>query len=207
MDETRPVLELSEFAARGIEYLLEINEKRFIPWRSVIAVGALAGIQMAAGGVLIATGFGATVGMGLITEGAADIFTAYRAYSTRQFNWSDYMKQKAVSLVISAACMGWQSVKDAGKGIKNLAVGVGEEVLEQAGTQVFINGKTIGKTLVQTGTSLKSLAFKQMMVSTGEAAMREGLNKVADSLSHFALEQLKPQISSSIQSKVNTKFC
>ena len=106
MDETRPVLELAEFAARGIEYLLEINEKRFVPWRSVIAVGALAGIQMAAGGVLIATGFGATVGMGLITEGAADIFTAYRAYSTRQFNWSDYMKQKAVSLVISAVCMG-----------------------------------------------------------------------------------------------------
>jgi hypothetical protein len=207
MDETKPILELSEFAARGIEYLLEINEKRFIPWRSVIAVGVLAGIQMAAGGVLIATGFGATVGMGLITEGAADIFTAYRAYSTRQFTWSDYMKQKAVSLVISAACMGWQAVKDAGKGVKNLAVGVGEEVLEQAGTRVVTNGKTIGNTLVQSGKNLKSLAFKQMGVATGEAAMREGLNKVADSLSHFALEQFKPQISLSIQNKVNTKFC
>ena len=114
MDENKPALELSEFAARGIEYLLEINEKRYVPWRSIIAVGSLAAIQMAAGGALIATGFGATVGMGLITEGAADIFTPYRAYYTRQFTWSDYMKQKAVSLVISAACMGWQKVKDAG---------------------------------------------------------------------------------------------
>lgn len=117
MDEAKPTLELSEFAARGIEYLLEINEKRFVPWRSVISVGALAAIQIATGGVLIATGLGATVGMGLITEGAADIFTAYRAYSTRQFTWSDYMKQKAVSMVISAACMGWSKIKDAGKGI------------------------------------------------------------------------------------------
>ena len=62
---------------------------------------------MAAGGLLITTGYGANVGMGLITEGAADIFTASRAYSTREFNWSDYTKQKAVSLVVSATCMGW----------------------------------------------------------------------------------------------------
>jgi hypothetical protein len=61
---------------------------------------------MAAGVVLIATGFGASFGMGLITEGAADIFTAYRAYSTRQFTLKDYIKQKAVSIIISVACMG-----------------------------------------------------------------------------------------------------
>jgi hypothetical protein len=107
MQNSRPTLELSEFSSRGIEYLLEINEKRFIPWRSVVAVGCLAGIQMLVGGVFIATGFGATVGMGLIAEGVGDIFTAYRAYSTRQFVLSDYLKQKAVSLVISAYTMGW----------------------------------------------------------------------------------------------------
>lgn len=162
---------------------------------------------MAVGGVLIASGFGSTVGMGLLTEGAADLFTAYRAYSTRQFSWSDYGKQKAVSLAISIACMGLQGIKDAGKGIKNLAVGVSEEALEQAGTQLFINGKTIGKTLVQSGKSLKSLAFAQIGVVTCEAAAREGFNKVADTLSHLALEKFKPQISSSVQNKVNNKFC
>ena len=67
--------------------MLEINEKGFVPWQSMISIGAIASIQMAAGGFLVATGFGATAGMGLITEGAADVFTAYRAYSTRQFNW------------------------------------------------------------------------------------------------------------------------
>jgi hypothetical protein len=60
-------LELSEFFARGIEYLLEINEKKFIPWHSITTVGALAGIQIVAGSFLTATGFGASLGMGLIT--------------------------------------------------------------------------------------------------------------------------------------------
>jgi preprotein translocase subunit SecA len=207
MDENKPTIELLEFSARGIEYLLEINEKRFIPWRSIVTVGAIAAVQMAVGGVLVATGFGATVGMGLITEGAADIFTAYRAYSTRQFTWSDYAKQKAVSLAISAVSMGWGKIKDAGKGAQNLIVGVGEEVLEQAGTQVVMNGKAVGKTLVQSGKNLKSLAFKQIGVATGEAAGREVLNKVADSISHLALEQFKPKISEWIQTKVNARFC
>lgn len=142
---------------------------------------------MAAGGILIATGFGSTVGMGLITEGAVDIFTAYRAYSTRQFNWSDYGKQKAVSLVISAASMGLQGMKDAGKGIQNIVVGVEKEALEQVGARAITNGKAIGATLLSTGKNLKSFAFAQIGVGIGEAGLREGLNKVADKLSHFAL--------------------
>ena len=35
------------------------------------------------GGLLIGTGVGANVGMGLVTEGITDIYIAYRAYSTR----------------------------------------------------------------------------------------------------------------------------
>ena len=76
---------------------------------------------------LIATGFGASVGMGLITEGIADMFTAYRAYSNRQFCWGDYAKQKAVSLAISAVSMGYSKLKDAGKGVKNAVQSVGTE--------------------------------------------------------------------------------
>jgi len=35
---------------------------------------------MLLGGALILTGIGANAGMGIMTEGAADIFTAFRAY-------------------------------------------------------------------------------------------------------------------------------
>jgi hypothetical protein len=124
MDYNKPILELSEFSARGIEYLLEINEKRFIPWRSIISVGILAGIQIIVGSVLIASGFGLNVkvGIGLMTEGVADIFTASIAYIKRQFIWSDYMKQKAASLVISVTCTGMRALKDAGKRVRNLSV-------------------------------------------------------------------------------------
>lgn len=91
----------------------------------MLAVAALAAAQIAVGGILIATGFGATFGMSLISEGVSDVFVAYRAYKTRKFSWSDYGKQKAVSLIISAVCMGLQGMKNAGRGVNNLVIGVG----------------------------------------------------------------------------------
>lgn len=60
---------------------------------------------------------------------------------------------------------------------------------------VLTNGKTISNNLVKSGENLKYLALNVMVTKTGEAVMREGLNKVADSLSHFGLEQFKPKIS------------
>ncbi|CAF4608862.1 unnamed protein product, partial [Rotaria magnacalcarata] len=111
----------------------------------------------------------------------------------RQFSWSDYGKQKAVSLVISAVSMGFSAIKDAGKGIQTFVTGVGEEVLEQAGTKIITDGKAVSQVLVMTGKNLKGLAIKQIGVTIGENALREGLTKVADFSSHFVLEQLTPQ--------------
>jgi len=201
-----PIGELNEFTAKGIEYMLEINEKRFIPWWSVTAVAVLGSLQILVGGILICTGFGASVGMGVITEGLADMFTAYRAFSNRQFSWNDYCKQKAVSLIISAVSMGYSKLKDAGKGIKNLAQGVGTEALEQAGTQFATNAKTVGQTMAQTGKNLKSLAFKYTGVKAGEALVREGLNSGVQYLASFSFDLIRPQICESVQSKVRAKF-
>jgi len=206
MDQSKPVLELFEFVAKGMEYLLQLSEEKFVPWRSIAAVTALAAVQMAAGAVCVATGFGATVGMSLITEGAADLITAARTYNSRQFSWDSFTKQKAVSIVISISTMGLAALKDAGKGIKNLASGLSQEALEQAGTMAISNGKTIAKTLVESAKTLKSLAGKQVMVTVAEAGGREVLNKVVDTISHMGLEQLKPQISGAIQLKVRAKF-
>ncbi|CAF4463410.1 unnamed protein product, partial [Rotaria sp. Silwood2] len=206
MNELRPDLELSEFSGRGIEYLIEISEKKPIPWFSIAAVTSLAIIQMTVGVILTTTGFGATIGMASITEGAADLFTAYRAYHTRNFTWSDYGKQKAVSLIISAFSMGLSAIKDASKGIQTLVTEVEREVLEQADVRIITNGKTVGQVLAATGKNLKTLAIKQVGVKIGENTVREGLNKIADISSHFVLEQVKPQVSASIQSKVSDIF-
>ncbi|CAF5035230.1 unnamed protein product, partial [Rotaria sp. Silwood1] len=150
-------------------------------------------VQIAVGAALICTGFGATVGMGLVTEGAADLFTAYRAYSTRQFSWSDYGKQKAVSLVISAVSMGFSSIKDAAKGAQTVVTGAGQELLEQAGTKLITSGKSAGTTLIQTGKNLKSLAVKFTGVTIGEAALREVIddfNEIMKLVSDTITEQV-----------------
>ncbi len=207
LDKDKPEVELAELAARGMEYLLELNERNFIPWRSVMTVSLLAAIQISAGAALVVSGFGATVGMGLITEGVADVITAARAVITRQFTWTDYCKQKAVSLVISAACMGLQAIGSAGRAVKTMVTAASEEVLVQAGEAVVNNGRAVGQTLVQSTKQLQVLVTKHIGVSLAEAGAREVLNNAADSLSHAAFDQFKPQISAAIRADVDVKFC
>lgn len=203
----QPEIEIREFSARGMEYLLEVNEKKFIPWRSICSIVMLSGIQMLAGAVLISTGFGANVGLGIMTEGAADLVNAIRILATRDFSWNAYLKQKAVSLVISAMSMGWQALKDAGMGMKTLVSGVKQEVKEQVLVNMVSNGKQLGTSLIEYGRSLQSLAVKQMGVAVGEAGAREVLNQAVDALSHLCLDQFKPQVSEYVQGQVATKFC
>ena len=205
MNESKPYLELLEFSARGIEYLLEINEKRFIPWRSVVTVTMLGCVQAGAGAALICTGFGASAGMGLISEGVSDMITAGRTLHTRQFSWKDYGKQKAVSLAISVASAGLKSLKNAGKGVKSLTQK--NAVLSNTGQVTALNGgQSITQNAFTSGNNLKHLAAKQLGISLGEAVARETLNGVVDDIMHFSLEQFKTHISSSIQTKVEDRF-
>lgn len=205
LDNFKPA-ELSEFYSRGIEYLLEIKEQQFVPWWTIVTLGVLATIQIGLGETLIATGFGATVGSSLISEGVSDTITAFKAYRTGEFTWESYMQQKAISLVISATCVGFQALKDAGKGVKHLVSGVSTEVLEQAGKQVATNGTTVGTVLVNTGQNLKTLAAKQVVVAFGEAVVTEGLNAAASYCTNLALEKFKPNISQTVQESVEGKF-
>ena len=207
MKSAIPHFELDEFAAKGIEYLIEINEKMFVPWMSVIAVTTFGVLQVVIGGVLIATGFGATVGMSLVAEGISDIFYAYRAYRSRQFNWMDYTKQKLVSIAISVATAGYGKLKDAGKGVSTMTSEASKEIVEEGAKQVLTNGKTAAQQVVSAGKNLKSLAFKYVGVKTGEAVVRESLNNGVQLLSTLSFDLIKSQICESIQAKVSARFC
>jgi hypothetical protein len=66
--------------------------------------------------------------------------------------------------------------------------------------------QAISRNALKSAQNLKILAFKPAVASNIQAGVREGLNKLADSISHFAMEQFKPQISQSVQTKVNNKF-
>ena len=64
LKEHRPTSEIEEFNERGIEYLIEVSEKKFIPWLNITAVCVIGAIQVVAGVALVYSGFGATVGIG-----------------------------------------------------------------------------------------------------------------------------------------------
>ncbi len=204
--DSTPNRELDEFVSKGMEFILEINENLFVPWWSVCAVAGLATIQVLAGAGLIVTGFGASVGMGLITEGVADAFTAYRAFSTRQFRWNDYVSQKAVSIAISAATAGYAKVKkslhDAAKGVSSMTAGG----IQKAGEQVLSQGQTVSQTLTATGQNLSGLAWKFVAVKGSEALARETLNSGVRLLSDYSFSLLKPCIVDQVQSTVRNSF-
>lgn len=207
LESQRPEIELSEFSSRGIEYTLDIGEKKFIPWRSIAGVAILATLQIVAGCILVSTGLLSSVGIGLITEGAADVFTAYRAYSTRQFTWSDYLQQKAVSLVVSAVCMGWEKLQKTMKNASKVVAGVAEEAVEQGISQGFTKARAAASQALQgTSKTLQSLAKKQVMVALAENGARTVLNNTASTLAKFGMEQAKPWISNHIQEKVEITF-
>ncbi|CAF1216401.1 unnamed protein product [Rotaria sordida] len=206
INELRPDLELSEFFGRGIQYLLEINEKNFIPWLSIATIGAIAAVQMAVGGVLIGTGFGLTLGMGLITEGAIDLFTAYGAYRKRQFSWLDYAMHKAVGLAITAASLGISAIKSMGQGTKAIVTAIGEQAIEQITTQTISNDRLTTHIVLHIGKNLKRQAIGQMMFWASGRLLGESLmalNRSSDIGFSFVPDQLKSQISESIQHKVN----
>lgn len=200
--EWLPVVELLEFNTRGIQFLYEFNERLFVPWSSVACLFALASIQAAVGVALICTGFGSSLGLSFITEGASDLFVAYRAYSSCQFRWEDYAKQKAVSLTLSACSMGLSALKDSAKGASLLINKVGEEFAEQAATRVLV--KSTGIKVTQK--TLKSLACKQVAVAVGEAAGREGLNHLVGMGIEYAMSSMRPQLCETVGKLVKASF-
>ena len=201
-----PLDEIRELIQRGVLLMVNFSEKAFVPWWSVASLSIIASVQVAAGGLLVCTGFGATVGMGLITEGMADFTTTYRVYSTRNFNWSDYAIQKAVSLTISAVSMGLSSLKDGAKGATMLVEGAVTETVEQAGTRVIVNGKTLTQAIKTSSSNLRSLACKQIAVQGTETAARIGINAVVDSISKCSFDMVKQNINDEVQRTVRSRF-
>jgi hypothetical protein len=151
MKNEAPIMELGEFGVKGIEFLIEINEKAFIPWRSITTVALLTAVQTTIGVGLVCTGFGATIGMSFVSEGISDSLTVFNAYRTRHFSWADYFTQKAISISISVTTTGLSKLKDAGKGAGTLFSEATKEGLEAAGSSLLSNGKNVGKELFKTG--------------------------------------------------------
>ena len=198
--------ELVAMSNRGMQHMVAVNERDFIPWRSVFFVCLIGAVQVGAGAALVMTGFGAQSGMALITEGIADFATAGRVAYTRQFSWRDYVKQKASSLVISAATLGWSAIKDAGKGVNTFASGVVQEAAEQGVTQLVANGNAVVQTVKSSTKELGWLATKCVATGVAETVGREALNAAADCMMKHCFSRWKPQIVGCVRQEVDSKF-
>ncbi|XP_055344805.1 uncharacterized protein LOC129592727 [Paramacrobiotus metropolitanus] len=193
-----PLQEIRELSARGLSMLVSFNEKQFLPWISLLSVCGLAFVQAAAGGLLITTTFGASLGMSLVTEAMSDMTMAHRIYATRSFDWSDYVTQKAVSLVITTSTMGLNSLSNGAKGIKLLT------------TKAAASGSTVAAAntaiIKATGANLKVLAVKHIAVRTAETGARIGIKALSDKLSGFCFEQIREAITREVEQRVEQGF-
>lgn len=209
-NDLKPNLELQELTARCIEYLLEVNEKRFIPYRSLLLLNSIAAVQIGVGAVLVGTGFGAQFGMGLMTEGVADLVYACYVLKTRNFSVTDYVQQKAISTTISLTCMGFQALKDVAKGARTLLGAATEEIMEQGITQVIKqsgeNSLTLGQIFMKARVNLGDLARKQAGVLISEAATRGVINLGIEKLTNFCFDRIKPQLMMAIEQRVKAEF-
>ena len=142
--------ELAEFAARGIEYLIEINEKGFVPWRSIIIVASLATLQIIVGGILMAIGVSSRIGMGFLVGGINDYLKALTAYNSRKFNWTAYTKKKAFSIVTSLIIAGASNIEI----VKELTATVKNTMEQVTENQIYGYVKKVTRKVSITGVKL-----------------------------------------------------
>ncbi len=172
-NEVIPEDEINELASRGIEFMIEIKEKGFIPWRTIGILLTLASIQLLAGGILYGTGFGVYFGIGLLVEGAVDLLMAFRAYQTRKgaYSWGAYVLQKTISLVISLGSAGYGAfkkvVEEVGQEIDQ-KVGAAMAGLRIAGISTFDRNRILSPYLFETQINAKVEDFVRIKFSSND---------------------------------------
>ena len=138
--------------------------------------------QIVAGAILIATGFGATLGAALIGEGVSDLITAVvDGFINQDFNWKSWGIQKAISLLVGVVSFG------VGLIASKVGMMVGKEVV-----------KVVGKNLVNT------VVQKTILKTIGVALVKGVASRLASVLVDYAVNKLiTPNIEEEISKSVN----
>ena len=199
-----PLDELKELAERGFHLVVSFQECAPIPWRTVTTIALIATVQTVAGAAFVCTGFGVTLGIGLIMEGMSDYLTAGTVMSSAHFSYADWAVQKAVSLAISFITMGWGALKNGAKAV-SVAKSASKQTIK-AGASLSLKGETVSQTVKISSKNLKVLVCKQICVQAGETASRAGLNSLMDTLVEFTFEQVKSQITEAVEREVSKAF-
>ncbi len=173
-----PAISISEYKAIGYIFIFDLLEKNPLPWKAMSIVSLAAVLQIAAGATLMVctAGFGASVGMGLVTEGVADILRIINAGYSRNFSMTDYLMQKSMSMTISLITAGWAASSGAEE-----AVNLVDEAASAA--------NAARQSVMQATTATKCIAIK-----AGESFAAEGSRVICSTVSSAAASSMRPTI-------------
>lgn len=179
--------EIEEYKNNGFIGSFRVKEVKPIDWSSVIALTAL-GLAQIVGGAALAVftlGAGASIGMGLLSEGISDLITAVKdGIINRDFSWVSYGIQKAISLTVSLVCAGLGAIKDAAKtavaGVKSI-------------------GSVVTTTLTTTVKKGWTIAAKAIGTNLAKGVAREVVTQLVD---YGVSKALMPSIQDAVMKRV-----
>ena len=177
-----------ELDDRGLERVYEVKKKPPPFSFGGLIVFLLGCLQVVVGAFLVATGFFATFGLGLIAEGVSDIIYGIEAMATGEFSWKEWGIQKAISITVAIVTAGIGAVAlKAGKVLSSVIkpiiskVTAGLSKAWKAAKKVFL--KVFGKAVAAGSKSITPIYNKagEIMIGTYKAtktAMTNAKNKL-----------------------------
>jgi preprotein translocase subunit SecA len=208
-----PMQEIAELRGNGFRNLFTVKEKPPVNWWGIIGVMVLGALQVAAGAALTLCG-AANIGAALIGEGVGDLITGVQSAISGEFNWGDYLQNKAVSLAISVVTMGASAIKTAVK-----AAGSVKEALKHGIKQIkqlpqkLVN-KVAGKGVQKASATAASKELakdgwkavgKKVLAEVAEQAATELINYGVNLLTGEMLKQFESKIKNEVKSKLNSE--
>ena len=218
-EDNRSIKEIIELRKHGLRHLFVIKEKPKVNWWGIIGVFVLGALQLIGGAMLTLVGV-ANVGMALIGEGIGDLINGIKSAISGEFNWAEYLTNKAISIAISVVMLGASAIKNAVKaaGSVRAAVKAGVSSLKQLGQKAVakLTGKGVQNAVVteatkQIGKEATKTLTKEGMKAVGKVVLKEFVEQGAIELINYgvneatqaAIEQWQSQIAERVEWELN----
>ncbi|CAF4641003.1 unnamed protein product, partial [Rotaria sp. Silwood2] len=175
--------EIEEYKNNGFFGSFEIKGGKPIDWSAVIIVASLGIAQIVAGAALAVytAGIGSAIGTALIAEGVSDlIVVVQRGIINRDFDWKSYGIQKAISLTVAIACVGFGAMLDVAK-------------------TVLAGVSSIGQVMTTTVKAGWILAAKAIAAGLAKGIAKELITQLID---HGVSKSLMPIIQDEVMKRV-----
>ncbi len=122
--------DLSELQLNGYDALFDLKDKNPFPWKGFAFLCGMGALQILGGVFLtgLTMGVASQIGIALMAEGVSEFINAISVVYYREFSISQWAAQKAISVTISMALLGFNAIKDAVRAARAAATGISIEI-------------------------------------------------------------------------------